>query len=514
MQPTIVNIVNFLRGYEPRTPTDMFESVRHQIELSHRLKLPKTFLLQYDAMVQPAFIDLLKTAPENNEIGCWLEMNQALIEAAGLQWRGRYSWDWHVHVGFLMGYTQKEREAIVDAYMRKFKDIFGRTPESVGSWLLDAHTLAYLADRYQVKAGVICRDQVGTDGYTLWGGYYNQGYYPSRKNGYLPAQTPKEQLPFPVFRMFGPDPIDGYDRGLLQGRQRVVTIEPADPNSGGNPDFIQWFYKAYTHAPKLNFNQFITGQENSFGWPKMAKGYTDQMELLAEKAKKQELRIETLGSTGKWFRKNFPTTPATVLVALEDTPGREGNRKTAWYLCKLWRVNFIWENSRLRIRDLHLFDERFTETHLEEVCKTKDTAYEALPVLDGFRWSTPSSIAGIRLFDASGVEIEGGTPAIKESGSDELLIEWPTKNSGVVKLQCRPSGIKVNAENLQVNWRLSARWANSAITGLKSVQPKTLKFSKSGFDYSFRIESGTAEFVENGYDLIPENNQIFINFDK
>ena len=28
----------------------------------------------------------------------------------------------------------------------------------------------------------------GTDGYTLWGGYWNQAYYPSRLNSYMPAQ--------------------------------------------------------------------------------------------------------------------------------------------------------------------------------------------------------------------------------------------------------------------------------------------------------------------------------------
>lgn len=59
--------------------------------------------------------------------------------------------------------------------------IFGVYPKSVGSWFIDAVTLKYMAERYGVVASCNCKDQIGTDGYTLWGGYWNQGYYPSIK---------------------------------------------------------------------------------------------------------------------------------------------------------------------------------------------------------------------------------------------------------------------------------------------------------------------------------------------
>ena len=109
--------------------------------------------------------------------------------------------------------------------MEKFKSIFGRYPSSIGSWFIDAHSLEYMYDKYGIIASCNCKDQYGTDGYTLWGGYWNQAYYPSRLNGYMPAQTAKGQIPVPVFRMLGSDPIYQYDTGVGHTIQGVITLD-------------------------------------------------------------------------------------------------------------------------------------------------------------------------------------------------------------------------------------------------------------------------------------------------
>ncbi len=99
--PRIVNIVNFIRGVEPREPMDLVAPVVEQIKLAKKHGLPSTFLVQYDAMIKPEFADLLKKelGPED-EIGAWIEVVQPQVEAAGLKWRGRFPWDWHTDVGF------------------------------------------------------------------------------------------------------------------------------------------------------------------------------------------------------------------------------------------------------------------------------------------------------------------------------------------------------------------------------------------------------------------------------
>ena len=173
--PCIVNIVNFVRKTEPRidaiTDDILYKTTESELASMLQNGLNGTFLLQYDALIDPKYQELMRSLPANFEVGAWWEITQPHVEAAGMTWRGRYPWDWHANVGFATGYTPQEREKLVDAYMKKFKDVFGKYPASVGSWFIDAHTLKYLADKYHIVASCNCRDQVGTDGYTMWGGY-------------------------------------------------------------------------------------------------------------------------------------------------------------------------------------------------------------------------------------------------------------------------------------------------------------------------------------------------------
>ena len=111
----IVNIINFIRGVEPRENIDLLEPVKNQIQLMKKYNFKGTFLLQYDALCDPGFTNILKELDKTRfEIGVWFEIVQPMVEKAGLKWRGRYPWDWHAHCGFPVGYTKYERERFID----------------------------------------------------------------------------------------------------------------------------------------------------------------------------------------------------------------------------------------------------------------------------------------------------------------------------------------------------------------------------------------------------------------
>ena len=302
-QPRIINIVNFIRQTDYRVEDSdrkLYETVCRQVELVNRYDLPATFLLEYDALINPLYQKLLKTKLRNGaEIGAWWELTQPHIEAAGLKWRGEHPWVSHANIAFSTGYTKEERERLVDVYMRKFKDIFGTYPKSVGSWYIDAHTLAYMHDRYGIEASCNCKDQIGTDGYTLWGGYWNQAYYPSRLNAYMPAQTGAGQIPVPVFRMLGSDPIYQYDDGLGNERQGVISLEPVYKHAGMNRKWVDYFFDALTDGPCLAFGYAQAGQENSFTWDNMREGLEMQMPLIDSLRRAGKVRVETLGESGR-----------------------------------------------------------------------------------------------------------------------------------------------------------------------------------------------------------------------
>lgn len=94
--PRIINIINFIRQTDYRVENAdslLYETVCEQVKLVNKYDLPATFLLQYDALINPLYQDLLKSKLNaHSEIGAWWELTQPQIEAAGIKWRGEHSW--------------------------------------------------------------------------------------------------------------------------------------------------------------------------------------------------------------------------------------------------------------------------------------------------------------------------------------------------------------------------------------------------------------------------------------
>ena len=419
-------------------------------------------------------------------------------------------------MGFSIGYTPSERERLADVLMSKFKDVYGRYPASAGCWILDAHMLGYLHDRYGVTAACVCKDQWGTDGYTLWGGYWNQAYYPSRKNAFMPAQHAAAQIPVPVFRMLGSDPIYQYSAGLYDGEnctevpsQGVVSLEPAYHQGGGDPAWVRWFFDANFNAPCLGFAYTQVGQENSFGWPTMAEGLCDQMELLAQMRKDGRLRVETLAQSADWFRQTFPLTPATAVTALNDWKG-EGH-KSVWYDSRFYRANLFWEGGSFAFRDIHVFGENYAERYLTEVCPSSASTYDTLPLADGLLWSGAGVAMGLRPMtsgpDGQAVPLRGGEPKVAEKG-ESLEVRWPLDGGAELTILCRPDGMEFAGP--QTPWRLELVWTAKAKAPFLGVEGGLLRCRHEGFDYAIACPQGRMELdlAARRLVIVPQNGRI------
>jgi len=498
-KPKIVNIVNFIRLLEPRDPkiTEdvLYQTVVKQVEMMKKYNLGGTFLLQYDALMDLRYQKLLKDLPQNSfEIGAWWEIPQPMVEKAGLKWRGRYPWDWHADIGFSTGYTPAEREQLADVYMADFKKIFGYYPKSVGSWFIDSHTLNYLYDKYHIVASSNCKDQVGTDGYTLWGGYWNQAYYPSRINSYMPAQTIEKQLPVPIFRMLGSDPVRQYDTGLGSTRQGVITLEPVYPEAGGDETWVNWFFKEFVEGESMEFAYTQAGQENSFTWDAMSKGFGLQMPLIAKLRDQGKLKVETLAESGKWFKDHYKVTPATSVVVNNDLPGSD--LKTVWFNSRYYRVNLLWEKSGLTFRDIHLFDERFPSAYTKEKATSNECAFYTLPFVDGYIWSKPGTRAGLRfkeLVNGKEVLLVGDNPVITNPSQGKLHIVWPIKNrSATLVMDLDEKQLKITSTgSSKVDWFLDMTAAEQAALPYKKIEAAKIKSQFEGSDYEVSLLKGS-----------------------
>ncbi|OOQ57016.1 hypothetical protein [Mucilaginibacter pedocola] len=499
VKPKIVNIVNFIRLLEPREPAVtedvLYQTVVKQVELMNKYKLRGTFLLQYDALMDARYQKLLKSLPAGSfEIGGWWEIPQPMVEKAGLKWRGRYPWDWHANIGFSTGYTPEEREKLADVYMKDFKSIFGYYPKSVASWFIDEHTLNYLYTKYHIIASANCKDQYGTDGYTLWGGYWNQAYYPSKVNSYMPAQNAANQIPVPIFRMLGSDPVRQYDAGLGTSWQSVITLEPVYKDAGGDAKWVSWFLKQLVEGEAMEFGYTQAGQENSFTWDAMAKGLEMQMPLIAKLRDEKKVTVETLAESGAWFSKQYKVTPATSVTVNEDLAG--SNRQTVWFNSRFYRANLLWEDGTLRFRDIHLFNEKLPSKYLTQKVETNVCSFYTLPFVDGYLWSTPTDLAGLRFktnVNGKEVPLTGGKPTITNPTSGVLQVSWPlASGKGTLHMVFTEKQLTVKVTGkAPANWFLDMHVSAKAELPFQVINASSVDSKFEGMDYKVRALSGS-----------------------
>lgn len=496
----IINFIDFIRGCEPREPVDLIEPVREQIALHEKYGIKCTFLLQYDALLMPEYTEMLKKLNKDKyEIGVWFEVVQPLVEAVGLKWKGRFPWDWHADCGFSVGYTKEQRKALIDELFTRFKTIFGYYPKSMGSWAFDASTAAHAYDKYGVCAFCNCKDQWGTDGYTMWGGYYGQGYYPSRMNSFSPAQSGEYQIGAPVFRMLGSDPLYQYDFGLDIGSgekkaQSVISLEPVyvKKGGGGNPKWVDWYFSENYNNKNLTFSYAQAGQENSFGWHDMKDGYIYQIEKVKELQDKGMLVAERLSDSGEWFQRTFQKTPPSVIAAEIDW--ENSGKKSVWYDCMNYRANVYADGGSFRVRDLYIFDEKYPERYRNLPCKTEYLQFDNLPVADGNRFSGHGVLAGIYPYEVSEEKespLVFGEMKYREDGLSAVLTFTDTA-CGDVELTFDEKSITVKASDKTKNFafRCTSDAQNKDLPSVENIFGDTLILSYRGFPYSLKLNSG------------------------
>ena len=506
----IVNIINFARNCEPRTDDDsyLFTTLEEELKLCACYGFRSTVLFQYDALIDPRYRRLAEEYADRCEYGLWLELTEPQVKDAGLEWRGRYPWDWTNNVNFLHGYSTDERIRLIDTAFLKFKELYGYTPKVFGCWAIDAFSFKYIENTYDVSAACLCRDQYGTDGITLWGGYYNGGFYPSRNNLLCPAGKGGDGMKTPVFRMLGPDPIRQYDMGLgdPDACQTVSTLEPVYGPAGGSRDWVEWYFRENFNGKSLSHAYAQMGQENSFGWEAIQKGLPMQFEILDRELQAGRVELMTLGETGEWFRASFDETPPAAMC-IDSDPYGEGYR-TVWYNCKNYRMNVLYRDGNVWIRDFQLFDGGYKEKYLDKAEDLSNCAFFNLPVIDGFRFSKGDLRAGIYLYKDGALAAAGDKfITFTEDDANKAVAFTP----GKVRFEMTEDKIDVTMEEAGLYLAFVASPACDLPYGRVTEKELYLRFRgrlEEYYDYAIRLERGYFSEEEGTVTVHPEDGRI------
>lgn len=489
----ILNVMNFVRQCEPRSESAdkvLFSTTKAELELMKELDVENTFLLQYDTLCDPKYVELFKNEiTDKTELGLWYEIVEEMTDAVGLPYRSEFgwSWDWHIIPGFSMGYEVKEREMLIDEAMNKFKEVFGYYPKTVASWLMDTHTINYLTDRYEISAMGNCRDQVSVDAYTLIGGYFNQAYYPSRKNMFTPAQTEAQRVKTPMFRLLGANPIHNYDgKKYITEKNKDKPCDTMEAIWGGaDPNMMDWYYRTYYKNEDMGFSYAQIGQENSFGEHDLVTPIRMQIEKAMEL---EDVHIMKMCDTGEWFKKQYISgTPVTSVTALDNWDERD--IQSVYYDSQYYVANLFRCEQKVFFRAIYLFDENAEDKYLYKACETFDAVYENLPIVDTRLWGEDVEACGMYLDD------QGEAFDTERISEKELKVYWGDKY-----VIFRENEIEIN--NCDITFFPGKARAEI------SVSEDKIAYVYSGRRYEVRIQGGTAEGRGDHIRITPKDKKV------
>jgi hypothetical protein len=256
--------------------------------------------------------------------------------------------------------------------------------------------------------------------------------------------------------MLGSDPIHQYDSGLDVNRttgglgvQGVFTLEPVYKTEagGGIPAWVEWYLSQNYNGNCLTFGYAQAGQENSFGWPSMKDGLEYQFKRISDLVTEGSLEAETLGETGRWFKRSFELTPASTITAFDDWKDEE--RRSVWFNCRNYRLNLYAEKGRFWIRDIYLFRENYRERYLDDICTTNDMLYDNLPFVDGNRFSGNGLRSGLYPVQDETTPAEGMsyTDMLYEEEDGKAVVTFKGTPCGDVTFTLTERGFSVSKTN-------------------------------------------------------------------
>lgn len=275
-----------------------------------------------------------------------------------------------------------------------------------------------------------------------------------------------------------------------------------------NPDWVDWYFKSNFEEENISFSYTQVGQENSFTWDTFGEALKMQMEKVYKGVSENRFEVLTLKDTGKWFSNQYKMTPASSITSLEDWQNK--GCQSVWYNCKRYRANFYRVDGNVAIRDIQLFDENYADRYLFDNTWEHWAIYDALPIIDGFRWAG-NHIKSYFYFvhPKTGEKAEAIINDVSKCGKNELLIKIDIAGNKVL-CYLSETGIEINQDTLRFD--LLFKYNSLEDTTITSFEKGMVKYYHCGKEYGIKCENAEICEEENGYRIIPKEKNFNIGF--
>lgn len=368
-----ITIVNPIRGEDFWNYSySILETPKKQYELISSKNLEATWMVRFDALKNNEVESFLKGLNPKQEVGVFLEITPTL--AADAQVIYNQSANWHYAKSVLVtGYSQVDRKKLIDTVMAQFKQVFGKYPKSVGAWWIDAYSLQYMKDKYQIEVNMDVSDQFSTDGYQVWGQYWSSPFYPSKRNALMPSSSEGEKIGVVTIQWALRDPFNGYGNGVFESTYSVQANDYVLHGLG-----VDYFEKLVAVYPEAT-----VGLENDFDWNKYGGEYSKQVNYVANLKNSQ---VVTMQHFGQNYRNFNPKMSPKLTIYSDDALGSGG--KALWYQTDKYRVGLFVSSEGVVIRDLRQFNDGVEEACFAKACESLKLGFSANQAIDEVNYGT------------------------------------------------------------------------------------------------------------------------------
>jgi hypothetical protein len=341
----IVTVVNPVRGIKFWQNKNALEK---QASMIASKKIPSTWLLTYEAFHDPSVIDQLKEIRNEGEIGIFLEVDEKLTEDASVGYlEGDGDWAAPKKV-LLSGYDPYERKLMLDTIFQRFKYIFGNYPKSVGAWYIDAISLEYIREKYQVEIFMDVSDQYITDKYGLWGKPYGTFYFVSKTNPLLPAIDNNFDNLLKI-QWAQRDLGKGLGKNVYSSTFSMQANDYIAHHNLGI-DYFSKLVSDYLLSPN-DITQITIGLEGGQEGDRYLKDLEMQLDYLLNIKNAYNLKFLTMQQFNNFVR----TSKYNNNIFLRSNVLTDSDDQLIWYSNNNYRIGLIKKGDEFKIIDIHYY---------------------------------------------------------------------------------------------------------------------------------------------------------------
>lgn len=313
--------------------------------------LKATWLISYDNLFDLEIIELFKNQ-KDQEIGAFLEVDEKWATDSRVIYKIAQGDYYRPDKVFLSGYSPSDRQKLIKTYFKKFEEVFGFTPQSVGAWYIDSNSQQLLAEM-GVTSALTVSDQFDTDAASIWGRYWSMPFYPSKYNSLEPARSQSEKLPIVNLQWAQRDLVAGYGSGVEDSRQSFQANDYI--NNGYSTDYFVSLLENYLENSQNNdYMQITIGLEAGQEAQRFKDEFEKQIDIIADSRNSQRVNILTAQQFANWYQEKYPGISPSHFLKKGDS---------FWYMSPKFRVAVFKEDTYrivdLRYYDANIFDDFF-----------------------------------------------------------------------------------------------------------------------------------------------------------